>query len=385
MALRVVISAGEVSGDQHLSRVIRSLKALDPEVEVRGMGGRECRAAGAELVVDCYKSGATMGFLEIFRSLRGIFSSFRLMSALIRDWKPDIVILVDYPDFNLRLARVARDVGCRVLYYIPPKVWAWRSGRVAKIKKYVDHVAAIFPFEAEWYEGRGYRAVTYVGHPLTDQNISASSCEQRGESILLMPGSRTFEIERLLLPMLKSFERIRRIKPNVRATVLLADNMSTEWALERASTAVSGETLACIDWKKGDVVREMQRARAGILKSGTCNLEGAIAELPFVCVYSGTLLAKVIVSTFVALKEYSPVNIIRAGTVTELIRVKHCEKELERELLTVYEDGPVREAMVANLREVRTALFGTSHSTPTGRTVADRVVSLVCALAKKSH
>jgi len=385
MALRVVISAGEVSGDQHLARVVHALRELDPEVQVRGMGGKECRTAGADLVVDCYRSGAAMGFLELIRSARGIFSSFSSMTSLIRTWKPDVVILVDYPDFNLRLARVAREAGCYVLYYIPPKVWAWRSGRVEKIKRLVDRVAAIFPFEKGWYQQRGYDAVTYVGHPLLDENSAVVAPRHRDETVLFMPGSRKFEIERMLLPMLVAFERLRTRKPHLRATVLLAENMSEEWAKGQAAGAVSPETLQAIDWKRGNVVAEMQRARAAILKSGTCNLEGAIAELPFVCVYSGTLLAKIIVKTFVHVKEYSPVNIMKAGTVREFIRVRHDPEQLERELLRIFEDGPAREKMVADLRDVRSALFGVDDREAASATVAQRVARIVADAAQQTR
>jgi len=378
MTLRVVISAGEVSGDQHLGRVVRSLKALDPAVEVRGMGGKECREAGADLVVDCYRSGAAMGFWELLSSARKIFTSFRTMSSLIRTWKPDVVVLVDYPDFNLRLARVAHEAGCFVLYYIPPKMWAWRSGRVEKVKRYVDHVAAIFPFEREWYHEHGYDRVSYVGHPLVDENRGVVVQEAREPLVLLMPGSRNAEIERMLLPMLQAFERIRGKKPEVRAVVMLADNMSEEWAKQQAATVLAAETLGAIDWKRGNVVPEMQRARAGILKSGTCNLEGAIAGLPFVCTYSGTLLAKIIVKLIVRLKEYSPVNIMKAHTVREFIRVRHDPEQLERELVRVYEDGPARQKMLADLHDVRTRLFGVDAAGGSGETVAHRVAQLIC-------
>jgi lipid-A-disaccharide synthase len=385
MALRVVISAGEVSGDQHLARVVRALRELDPEVQVRGMGGKECRAAGAELVVDCYKSGSAMGFLELFRSARGIFSSFSAMSSLIRSWKTDVVILVDYPDFNLRLARVAHEAGCYVLYYIPPKVWAWRSGRVEKIKKFINQVAAIFPFERSWYRQQGYDAVTYVGHPLLDENRFVSPPQERDDTVLFMPGSRKFEIERMLLPMLIAFERMRKQKPRLRATVLLAENMSEEWATQQAATAVSADTLSAIDWKRGNVVPEMQRARAAILKSGTCNLEGAIAELPFVSVYSGTLLAKSIVKMFVRMKEYSPVNIMKAGTVRELMRVRQDPVQMERELLRVFEDGPVRQKMIADLRDVRSALFGVDDGAASTATAAQRVARIAVEAAQKTR
>ncbi|MEI6518302.1 MAG: lipid-A-disaccharide synthase [bacterium] len=383
MTLRVLISAGEVSGDQHLGRVVQAIKARMPEAEVRGMGGKECREAGADLVVDCYKSGAAMGFSELLRSAGSILGSFRCLSSLIKSWRPQVVILVDYPDFNLRLARVAKKAGCKVLYYIPPKVWAWRTGRVEKIKRYVDRIAAIFPFERDFYERHGYQSVTYVGHPLADQNSSLASEVQRNESVLFLPGSRKFEVERLLPPMLRAFERVRSVKPQLRGTVLLAANMSEEFAKQIAITAVKPETFAAIDWSNGTPLLEMQRARVAALKSGTCNLEGALAELPFVSVYSGSRLSKVIVWTFVALKEYSPVNIIKPGAVRELMHVKLDDAELARELLAIYDDGPVRDRILTDLKYVRTALIEhDAERSVEGATVSERVAQMVFNMAE---
>jgi len=354
--MRIVVSAGEVSGDQHLARVIKAIRAAYPDSEIRGMAGAACAEAGAVLDVDCYRAGAGMGFFELLRSGNKVFSSFKTLCAVIDSWKPDLLILVDYPDFNLRLAKFAKRRGVRVLYYIPPKVWAWRSGRVRKIRRYVDQVAAIFPFETVFYSKHGYTAVTYVGHPLSERVSGVSGSGKSDDTILFLPGSRKFEVERLLVPMLQAYRVLHERHPSLRPVVVLAPNLVPEWVKGLIKDRVSPDVLSRVEWYQGDALAAMYRARVGILKSGTCNLEGAIAGLPFVCVYSGTLLAKVIVLTFVALKQYSPVNIIRAHTVKELMQTNLSPDDIVREVEPLLVDEAARTEMVAGLAEVRRAL-----------------------------
>jgi lipid-A-disaccharide synthase len=382
MSLRVLISAGEVSGDQHLARVVAALKSLKPDCEVRGMAGQECREAGAALDVDCYRAGAGMGFLELFRSGGKILSSFRTLCGVIRDWKPDLLILVDYPDFNLRLAKVAKSTGVKVLYFIPPKVWAWRSGRIKKIKRLVDRVAAIFPFEPAFYARNGFSNVTYVGHPLAEAIDSKTPHSVREENVLLLPGSRRFEVERLLVPMLQAFEILKASHPKLRPIVLLAPNIEPAWVRSLIGDKVSQEVFDLVEWSHDQPLAVMQRAKVGVLKSGTCNLEGAIAGLPFVCVYSGTLLAKVIVSVFVALKEFSPVNIIKPHTVSELMQVRLSPLDVVREIEPLLENSERRTKMEQDLLSVREALRGNASE---HWTVSQRVARCVLEMCGGSQ
>lgn len=381
MSLRIVISAGEVSGDRHLSKGVAALKALYPYCQIRGMGGRECEQAGAELLVDCYRSGATMGFAEILKSITKIFASFKTMSKLIREWKPDVVVLTDYPDFNMRLAKVAHEVGCKVVYFIPPKAWAWRPGRVELIKKFVTQVAAIFPFEKKFYADRGYQHVTYVGNPLGDK--VTNEWPERENTLLMLPGSRKFEVERILPPMLRVFERVRRDRPALKGRVVAAPNMHPEQLAELARSVVSVHTIEHLSWTHEDALEEMRKARAGILKSGTCNLEGAVAGLPFVSVYSGSWVSKLITLVLVRIKEYSPVNIMRSKTAREVFGVTIDEDALERAVVEILDDGLPRETMIAALGEVRTML--TSFDIPPGMThsgtAAERLAHVIGAVA----
>lgn len=382
MSLRIVISAGEVSGDRHLSKGVVALKALYPDCQIRGMGGRECEQAGAELLVDCYRSGATMGFAEIVKSITKIFGSFKTMSKLIREWKPDVVVLTDYPDFNMRLAKVAHEAGCKVVYFIPPKAWAWRPGRVELIKKFVTQVAAIFPFEKKFYADRGYPHVIYVGNPLGDK--VTNEWPERDNTLLMLPGSRKFEVDLILPPMLRTFERLRRTRPALKGRVVAAPNMKAEALSALARNIVSASTLEHLSWTHDDALEEMRKARAGILKSGTCNLEGAVAGLPFVSVYSGSWVSKVITWFLVRLKEYSPVNIMRSGTAREVFGVTIDEDALEQAVVEILDDGPRRETMISALGEVRAML--TSFDIPPGMnhsgTAAERLAHVIGSVAQ---
>ena len=168
--MRYYIIAGEASGDLHASNLIRGLRAEDPEADIRGWGGDLMREAGAEIVRH-YKDTAIMGFLTVLKNLGKIKANIRLCCEDIRSWKPDVVILVDYAGFNLRIARFAKGIGLKVFYYISPKLWAWNTGRVKKIKRYVDRMYTIFPFETDFY-GRYHYTVEYGGNPLVDRRGS---------------------------------------------------------------------------------------------------------------------------------------------------------------------------------------------------------------------
>lgn len=393
MTLRIAVSAGEVSGDQHLAEVIRALRVVAPGCEIRGMGGAKAQGAGAELVVDAFKHGAAMGFLELLGSLRSIRYSFATMKAFLKEWQPQVLIIVDYPDFNLRLAAYAKERGIKVLYYIPPKVWAWRSGRVPKIRRVTDCIAAIFPFEPAFYHSHGVTHVHYVGNPVADaaREIAQSPVEPTAEEahqdeaknsrdVVILAGSRRSEVTRILIPLLKAFEILHRKHPTLTATVVAAANMNSEKLQAAVSGHIGADALRKVRWSSENALTVMRRGRIGFLKSGTCNLEAAMMGLPFVCVYSGTRLAKWIVDNFVAIKEYSPVNIIRAGTVSEVIQVDLDPvylAELGEKLLA---ESEARTRMELALSEVRGALQGGADSAVTGRTVAERVAHLAVGL-----
>jgi lipid-A-disaccharide synthase len=250
------------------------------------------------------------------------------------------------------------------------------------IKRYVTQVAAIFPFEKKFYADRGYSHVTYVGNPL-GENITSESVD-RSNTLLMLPGSRKFEVELILPPMLRVFERIRRDRPALRGRIIAAPNMSTETLGTLVRANVSADTVESLSWTHGDALEEMRHARAGILKSGTCNLEGAVAGLPFVSVYSGSWVSKVITWALVRLKEYSPVNIMRSGTVREVFGVHIDEDDLERSVIQILDDGVGRDSSIAGLAEVRSMLTG--FDIPAGMTragtAAERLAYVITSVAQ---
>lgn len=319
-----------------------------------------------------------MGFVELIRSASGIIKSFRKMTGLLKTWRPDVLLLVDYPDFNLRLAKRARRLGIKVVYFIPPKVWAWRPGRVRTIAACVDRVAAIFPFEPDFYRKHGYDRVEFVGHPLAEVMPTTNLEVPRDNSLLLLPGSRRHEVEKILVPMVKAFARLRQNFPSLGARVLLAPNLDGDWVRSLVKGTVAADVYQGIEWIHGEPLPAMQRSRVGVLKSGTCNLEGAIAGLPFVCVYSGSLIAKMIISGLVPLTEYSPVNIIRSGTVRELMQVDLSDSDLARELAKLLASDEAWRKTQRDLLMVRDSLRSGDGSDR--GTVSERVASIVTSV-----
>lgn len=359
---KVVIAAGELSGDQHGAKVVEALYALVPGIECKGMGGRNLRAAGMETVVDSERVGGVMGFSDVFFKLKDIRKALSEMKTLLAEWRPSVLVLIDYPDFNMRLARYAKDLGIKVLYFIPPKVWAWRSGRAKTLGLVTDIIAAIFPFEKKFYASYGVAGVQYVGHPFANDlamkgepSFSRETfCRENGLDqaspiVLLMPGSRKGEISQHLQTMIDGLMQARLARNDIQGVIGVAPTVNPDEFFRE----VSG-----IPWIR--VVRAnsydlMKICDAGVLKSGTCNLEAAYIGLPFVCVYQTKLLTTLVAKAFVKLKEVSLPNIISSGTIRELLLEDFTPKEVAKELLSLLvpqEAKVVKERM----KQVRDAL-----------------------------
>jgi lipid-A-disaccharide synthase len=352
------------------------------------MGGDALRRAGADVVVDCYKAGAAMGFTELLRPLRKILVALAEMKRHLAEWRPDLLVLVDYPDFNMRLARAAHRLGIPVYWYIPPKVWAWRSGRVKLLARYVNRIGAIFPFEIEFYARRGIQAVDYHGHPVADavREITGEPTrirEQLGASpsdrlIALLPGSRRFEVEKVMVPMLQAAAGIARDDASVRFVVSVAPSIDRGLVDSRIrQTAVGFEQRVTVTTIPS--VQVMQVCEAGMLKSGTCNLEAAFLGLPFVSTYSGSWFANLLVGMLVPLKEFSPVNIVRPGTVKEVMQVNLDPKLLEAEVRALLYDQQRRASVLNGLKAVSESLVpgrdGESVAQQVAQSIRDVVMS----------
>lgn len=363
-SLKIAISAGEVSGDAFGAHVLGELKKLYPEVKARGMGGPALQNKGCELIVDAFQSARVMGFFGIIKPLKKILGTLEIMKEMLKTWKPDVLLVIDYPDFNLRLAKYAKTLGIKVIYFIPPKVWAWRRSRIKLIAKVVDRIAAIFPFEPSFFSKHGYERVCYVGHPLlglapagnlSPDLLSFLQYVERESIVLVMSGSRPFEVTRFLPKLLDGAKEAFKKNSKISVLVSVAPGIDRT-QIEQVTKQTLGSDGPKYLITDAPATQIMPICRAGILKSGTCNLEAALLGLPFVSVYQADWITKTIVKTFVNLREYSPVNIITSGTVREIMKVNLDPAEIADEIVRLLEDDPYRRAMIERLADIQREL-----------------------------
>lgn len=365
MGKRLYVIAGEASGDLHGANLVRALmgRAGAGELQVRAWGGDRMRQAGAD-VVKHYRELAFMGFTQVLLNLRTILRNIRACKEDILAFKPDAVILIDYPGFNLRIAEFAHARGIRVFYYISPQVWAWKAGRVKTIKRVVDHMFVILPFEKEWYARHGME-VEFVGHPLLDaieQDEFSWDGQAAGDDrpvVALLPGSRVQEIRRMLPAMLAVVPHF----PGHRFVVAAAPSVPRE-----VYRRLIGE--APIELVEGRTYGLLRKARAALVTSGTATLETALIGTPEAVCYSGGALNIWLARRFIKVPFISLVNLIMGREVVrELIQQDMRPDELRKELQRLLQDGDYRRKMQADLEELRRRLGGAGASAH----VADRV------------
>jgi lipid-A-disaccharide synthase len=327
--MRVMMIAGEASGDLHGSGVIRALKRCMPAVEVYGIGGDKMRAEGMELVFHV-REVSVMGFVEVVRHLPVIRSVERTLEALLTARRPDVVLLIDYPGFNLRFARKAHRLGVRVLYYISPQVWAWRPGRLRKMKGVVDKMFVVFPFEEELYKRAGID-VDFVGHPLLEvlgsPQAKTEFCRRHALDsarpvVGLFPGSREQELKRLFPPMLE-------------AGKMLAEKHGAQIAVGAASILAFDFVKSFMD--DGSSVKLLQNATydlmansdVALVTSGTATLETAYFGTPMVVAYRTSWLTYLLGRMLVRIRNIGLVNIVAGKTVVpELLQASVTPRRL---------------------------------------------------------
>lgn len=289
----ILIVAGEPSGDMHGARLVRELKAKNPKLNISAMGGEQLTDAGANLIVDA-KDLSVVGFVEVIKVLGKLRAAFKQLKTFIDRESPKLVILIDYPGFNLRLAKVAKQAGCKVLYYISPQVWAWHQSRVKKLKRWVDIMAVIFPFEVRFFQQFQVPA-KFVGHPLASEPLSSLTTQEAKQQlgfnsdqtvIGLLPGSRKGEVDAILPTLLNT------------ASKLYANNPHYQFVLPRASTidktTLENAIKACdapILITDTNRYTTMQACDFTIATSGTVTLELALLEKPMIIVYKGNPLS----------------------------------------------------------------------------------------------
>ncbi|HEY0157529.1 MAG TPA: lipid-A-disaccharide synthase [Thermoanaerobaculia bacterium] len=365
--MKLAIVAGEASGDLHASEVVRELKTLDSELSTFGIGGDLLAREGMSLMHHAREMGI-VGLFNVLRHLRFFRRVFRELVERIERERPDAVLLVDYPEFNLRVAKRCKELGLRVVYYISPQLWAWRQGRVRHIARYVDRMVVIFPFEEEFYRKHNI-PVTYVGHPLVEQlgHIARPARNPDELRIALLPGSRRGEVLSLLPPMLDAIAVLRRERP-VNAYVVQAPTISRE-KLERIMRE-RGVTVPIVEHDRGEAVAA---ADVSLSSSGTATLESAIVGTPVVVMYRLSRATYLLAKKLVQLPHFSLVNIVAGKRVVpELIQDDVNGERIAAEVRALVAPGHY-EAVRAELEEVR----GQLGEPGTARRVAEEIHKMV--------
>lgn len=326
--MRYYIIAGEASGDLHGSNLIKELQLLDDGADIRCWGGDKMEATGA-ILVKHYRELAFMGFVEVIKNLPTILKNIKFCKEDIRVYKPDVLILIDYPGFNLRLVKWAKQQGIKVVFYISPQVWAWKENRVKLIKQYVDKMLVILPFEKEFYQKWNYE-VEYVGHPLVkvidDFRASVTTIKTAEKVIALLPGSRKQEILKKLPIMLKTAERFPDYKFVVAKAPGIEEDFYNDLLLPYSNVAsVINKTYELLSY-----------AVAALVTSGTATLETALFGVPEIICYKGNTISYQIAKRLIKIKYICLVNLIMdKEVVTELIQDELTVEALTSELNTL--------------------------------------------------
>lgn len=362
--MKYYLVAGEASGDLHGANLMKALKNEDREPIFRYFGGDKMQAEGGELVKH-YADMAFMGFTEVLTNLRAIFKNLKACKADILVWKPDILILIDFPGFNLKIADFAKANGIKVCYYISPKVWAWNQKRVLRIKKNVDHMFCILPFEVDFYKEWGMK-VDYVGNPLLDEIAQFKPEEDfrlkhnlnEKKIIAFLPGSRKQEIERLLPVMLSLTENYAD------CTFAIAAAPTFNEAYYRQFTGSKDVKLLF-----NNTYNLLHNAHAAIVASGTATLETALFKVPQVVVYKGGTISIAIARLLVKIKFISLVNlIVNKKIVTELIQ-EDCNPLKINEELKIIMEGEGRAKMLNDYNGLLTLMGNPGASEKTAKLI----------------
>jgi lipid-A-disaccharide synthase len=348
--MKYYIIAGEASGDLHGSNLIKEIKNLDPAASIRAWGGDLMKDAGASLVKH-YRDLAFMGFLEVIKNLPTILQNIKFCKQDIEAWQPDVLVLIDYPGFNLRIADWAKKHGCKVVYYIAPQVWAWKENRVKKMKLCIDKMFCILPFEKDYFKNKWNWDVTYVGHPLLRVIESFKSTTplvtENKKVIALLPGSRKQEIVKMLPIMLS-------VTPHFPAYTFMVAQAPGQDApfYNRFLMGYANVTLI-----KNSTYDLLSIADAALVTSGTATLETALFKVPEVVCYKTSKFSYQIAKWLVKIKFISLVNLIMdKEIVQEIIQENLTEQHLTTALRNITENEAKRKEVMDNYQFLHTLL-----------------------------
>ena len=377
--MRILISAGEASGEMYGAQLIEALRSqwrADGSLEFFGVGGDRMRAAGCELIVDA-KDLSVVGITEIVSHLPKIWRLFRRLIAEADRRKPDLAIVIDSPAFNWRVAREMKKRGVPVVYYVCPQFWAWRQRRVKLLRKYVDKALVIFPFEEKFYRDRGVNA-EFVGHPLADLARPDTSREEYAATnglntskhwITLMPGSRRKEIRLNLPEMLRA---AKLLGSNYEYLVPIAPTISRALVAGLIEADAKDARICLVP----EALPALAHSRAGVIASGTATVEAAMMELPFVMVYRVTRLTYFLGRWAVKVPHFAMVNlIVGKEAVPELVQTDFTAEKVVAQLRAIIPDGERRVQMLQEFQQVRQLL---SQKRGSALHPAERAAQSIC-------
>ncbi len=369
--MKYYIIAGEASGDLHGSNLMKAIFKKDPQAEIRFWGGDLMQQAGGTLVKH-YRDLAFMGFAEVVMNLKTILNNIKFCKADIQEFKPDAIIFIDYPGFNMRIAKWAKEIGIPTHYYISPQIWAWKENRIKAIKRDVDFMYVILPFEKDFYEKKHHFPVEFVGHPLIDaihnrEHIDEDSFRKEFDLddkpvIALLPGSRKQEISKMLSEMLAV------VKDFPAYQFVIAGAPSQEYDFYKQF--LKDQNVHFISNRTYDL---LSIASAALVTSGTATLETALFKVPEVVCYKGNWISYQIAKRIITLKYISLVNLIMdKEVVTELIQGECNPKRIRKELHKILETSQ-REKLLQDYEILEKKLGGIGASEKTARLIVDKL------------
>lgn len=374
---RLVIVAGEESGDAHAASFVRELSTSHPNLIISGIGGRHMEAAGVQLISDLARYGVT-GLSEVIRHLPVIRRAFKDIKEHLIENKPDLLVLVDYPGFNLRLARFATTLGIPIIYYISPQIWAWKANRINTIRDCIDHMAVILPFEKELYERAGV-PVSFVGHPLVD---SVKSCDNvqitrqklnipvNKRLIAMLPGSRVHEIERHMPVLRDTMKRLLEQMEGLHFVIPIAGTIEPTLVQSYLTQIDASSYTLC----NGLAIEAVACSDCVVVASGTASLECALLIKPMCIIYKASLFTYLAASKLIKVKFLGLCNLLQNQMIApELLQYDCNPTELTRTLLALLNDDEVKNRMTKRLQKLKDALSSQSADCTISQLIAQRL------------
>jgi lipid-A-disaccharide synthase len=354
--MRIYFVAGEASGDNHGAALMQALRRLQPDLQLLGRGGPGMKAVAGDRFLDWSDEAGVVGLWEVVKHYRYFRREFRKTLREIAQAKPEAVVLIDYPGFNLRLARALHEgsLGGKVIYYISPQVWAWNRGRIPQMARWLDLMLCIFPFEAELYEQSGLRTI-FVGHPMIEDLATKRTKAPRDPGLVgLFPGSRAREVRQLLPILIEVIRELQAKRPGLKFEIAAASPAVADLIRRHFPPgSVSSDSLGEISIVVGRTSETMQKSAAAVVASGTATLEAAFFRLPFVLVYKVAAMTYLAGRMLIRVKHLGMPNVLAdREIVPEFIQGRAQPSAIAREVMELLDDGGRREQMLADFDEV---------------------------------